>query len=80
MSEIDGVQITETTVRIAIESRSKQLFMATDVAYWFGFRQVDSNHPAYRPCLRALNKLYERGLIGKYYVPEANISVFYRIP
>lgn len=76
----EDIRINADIVRDLIMSRSKLLFMATDVCYWMGFRQVDSNHGAYRPVLRALNKLHQQGEIGKYFIPEANVSVFYRIP
>jgi cytochrome b subunit of formate dehydrogenase len=80
MVTYQGIQISTEIVRSLLMSRSTPLFMATDVAWMMGFRQVDSNHGAYRPILRALNKLYEYGEIGKYFIPEANVSVFYRIP
>lgn len=75
----DGVRINPETVWMIVEHRKTPLFMATDIAYMFGFRNVDSNHALYRPILRALNKLHAEGRIGKYFVPEANISVFYRL-
>jgi hypothetical protein len=76
----ENIRIDASSVRLAIFTRSAQVFMAHDVARWLGFRNFDSNHGAYRPILRALNKLYENGEIGKYFVMQANVSIFYRIP
>lgn len=77
---VDGIHINADTVWLIIENKKTPLFVATDIAYSFGWRNVDSNHRSYRPILRALNKLNDAGKIGRFHVHQQNVTVFYRLP
>lgn len=70
----EGIEISLETVRAAVKGVT--VFSAAGVAYRMGFRNVDSNHGAYRPVLRRLNQLHDMGEISKAYF-DNNVSVFY---
>jgi len=70
----DNIRIDESEVRRVING--KRVYDACSVAFWLGFKRVDSGHGAYRPVLRILNKLHENDEIGKGRFAN-NVSIFY---
>jgi len=68
----------EITIASIINTRHVKVFMATDIIYMLGGRSPDSRHESYRRVLRVLNKLHRQGRLNKYYIHEANVSVFWR--
>jgi len=70
----EGIRINREAVLVAIEGQS--VFDAQSVAYRLGYRNIDSNHGAYRPVLRILNRLHAERLICKGYFGN-NTSIFW---
>lgn len=69
--------ITLESVYEKITESPMPLVMTTDVIRLFGYMNVDSHHFLYRQTLRALNTLTDEKKLGRYYIPEANITVFF---
>lgn len=71
--------ITEGEVLAALEDNYTPLMMATDIIRHCRTNQygVDSHHPDYRHVLYVLHKLHDNKIVKQFYIPEANVSVWY---